>query len=220
MRPRIRSPFAGKPRTIELKDKNGNLTGYRIFASHIGPIRAQIADNAANIASLGLLGVGLYHLSTQPFVSDLELAAALLIPIAAWPIFKLTCRRALRTTKIIDIRKDILRINGLGWTNYERHRIRGYALTPHRRADKEKEVNQVRAQRLGQKGRFRVWPKYFQESWHVYLEYGRQPIRIMDVYGHEEAQRIQRRLMGCDEEMDKHGSPSGGPSSNPEDIWE
>lgn len=217
---KTRSPFAGKPRTIELRDKNGNLTGFRIYARHIGPIRAQAADITAKLSALGLLVAGLHRLGAQPPGSDLELAVTLLVPLAAWPIFRIGWRWALRTTKVIEIREDVLRINGLfGWTPYNRHLIESYALVPHRRADKESEANQVRAQKLAQKGKFKVLPKYFQESWHVYFVYAGQPIRLMDVYGHEEAQRIQTRLRACDVFMDAQASPGSGPASDPEDDW-
>lgn len=217
---KTRSPFAGKPETVELKDKKGNRLGFRIFAGHIGPIRAQAADITAKLSSLGLLVAGLHRLSAQPPGSDLELAATLLAPLAAWPVFKILAHWALRTKKVVEVREDVLRINGpFGWRNFNRHLIQSFALATHRRADKECEVNHVRMQKLAQKGKFKVLPKYFQESWHVYFVYAGQPIQIMDVYGHEEAQRIQTRLRACDVFMDAQASPGSGPASDPEDDW-
>lgn len=220
MKPKTRSPFAGRPLTYELRDSRGRRTGFRIHAAHIGPVRAQIADVSAKLTSAGLCLLGFVKGSRLPPGAELEFAAMFMVPLIAWPLFGLAWRRVLRTTKVLEIRQDVFRINGLfGWTGYDRNLPHAFALLGHDRAENEAEQNDLKARRSAQKGRLRTFPKYFRQSRHVVFVYVGQRIDIADVYGLKDARALQTRLAACDAFMDALRGPGDGPASDPDEDW-
>lgn len=183
-RPRTRSPFRGKPMTWTLYNRDRSLRGFRVKLEYLTPLRAKIADGAAIASAIGaMVGVIQIAPALPPQNEGLVIVAAL-APAAAYPMIKFFYRRALRKSTLVEITRDLFRINGLfGWKTYDRNLPHRFALMQHDNAQEEWEDCEFAARKAAMKGKVLRETKYYQDSRHVVFDYVLQRIDVADVYG-------------------------------------
>lgn len=213
---KYRQIFAGYPATRELRAADGSLRGYRIDAVYLPPLLAKAADLAGYGTAIGL-AVGGYFLNKAMW-PDVPLLLIVTIggPLASYAVLGWLYRRLFHLTRTVEILRDEILVHRLfGTERYDRRVKHGFGRAQHDKADDEKERHWWDQRQNAQGGRP---TKYYQESWHIVLEYAHQRICLLSVLGQKPAEAIVNRLHGCDEAMDgKLGI--GGMTFDPRDAY-
>jgi hypothetical protein len=159
--------------------------------------------------------LGGINIVTQIYPDGLAEALLTLAGAAAsHPVIKLGWRWLVRKTTVIEVRKDVIRINGLlGWKTYDRNLPHQFALQPHDRAQKEAEKNALLERKAEMAGKLKPRPKYYQESVHLVLLLIGQRIDIAAVFGPKDANAIRARLSACDGVLDGLRGTGEGPAA-------
>lgn len=215
----IISPFQGEPRTEEFTDKSGN-TEFRVTPQYLTPLRVKLAEFLAVISTLGFLGGGFCILSATPNPAGWLFWAALLGPLAAYPLLNGYWRRTLRKQTHIVMTIDQFKfLSWKGWQCYDRKLRHKFVLLLHDKTQAEKDEHDLEI-REGQMRREVIAPKrYYADSFHLSFEYLGQRNDVLTVYGNKEALAILARFKACDERLNQLGSIGDGIALKPEDQW-
>lgn len=219
MQKHFKNPLAGRPRTVEIKGRNGKPQ-FRIVARELTPFRARMADGVSTVlAVVLLLGciLAFFNAARAGLTEAVMLVGVVLI---GERVLKQTLRAALRGKTEIVMTTDTIRVRGwLVWRNYNRLLEHRFALHVHDHAEEETRDLDYEARKASVKGQVVRQTPYYMASFHVVLVYAGQRADLLTVYGQKEAAAIVARLQYCDRLLNEAIAMSGGISKRPEDDW-
>lgn len=201
------------------------------------PARAKVADFLAAVCGLGQFVLGLTHmpvlglfigllimkLGMQTIPEDSVLAVALGGPLLLYPVYKGVFRWTLRKETKLMFTPTLFRVKDKlfwRWSNYDRQVDHSFGLYEHRKKRDELDNYEYRSQLAQRDGKVIRKRLYYNDSYHLCLDYMGQLNKFMTIYGLEEADQVHRRMKQCDEEMDVALNKGRVTPRSPQQQWQ
>lgn len=219
MLPRARSPFAGKPATRQIADRNGG-PGFAVRPRVLTPFRAMAADWIAGMGMAAGLAFSLASLGSVPHPDSEMLTAALVVPVVGGFVLHEALRFLFRKRVRLMFTLDQFSVKTLfGWKHYDRLLPHRFALLQHDWTQAEQEQHQYQAARAQMQGKVFRKHRWYGNSFHVSFDYLGQRNDLLTVYGPKEAMAIVTRLNACDSVLDALARRGQGTPLTPADEW-
>lgn len=216
---KIRSPFAGKPATRQVVDRNG-APAFDVQPRVLTPVRAMAASWLTGLGVVAGLGYGLAGVASAPNPDSGMLTAAFVVPVIGGFVLYGALRSLLRKRVRLVFTLERFSVKTLfGWKHYDRLLPHRFALLQHDWTQAEQEQKQFQAaqeQRQGKLIKQRLW---YGKSFHVSFDYVGQRNDVLTVYGPKEAMAIVTRLNACDNVLDALVRRGQGTPLTPADEW-
>lgn len=215
---RVRSPFAGKPVTRQVADRNGSPAFY-VQPRVLTPVRAMAANWLAGAGVVAGLAYGLSAVASTPNPDSGMLVAAATVPLAGGFVLYGALRSLLRKRVPMILTLEQFSVKSLfGWKHYDRLLPHRFALLQHdwTQAEQEQQDFRAAAQRRGKLVKKQRW---FGKSFHVSFDYVGQRNDVLTVFGPKEAMAIVTRLNACDSVLDALARRGQGTPLTPADEW-
>lgn len=208
---RVRSPFAGKPVTRQVADRNG-APAFDVQPRVLTPARAMAAHWLAGVGVVAGVGYGLANFASAPNPDSGMLTAALVVPVAGGFVLYEALRSLLRKRVRLVLTLEQFSVKTMfGWKHYDRLLPHRFALLQHDWAQAEQELAETR--KVVKK------PRWYTKSFHVSFDYLGQRNDVLTVYGPKEAMAIVTRLNACDSVLDALARRGQGTPLTPADEW-
>ena len=107
----------------------------------------------------------------------------------------------------------------VGWKTYDRQLPHKFLLLPHDHAQREREKHDLEVRKAQARGKIVAPRRYYQESFHVCLNYAGHRVDILTVFDRKDAAAVLARLQACDETVDVQVRNGNGGAFRPEDQW-
>ena len=212
-------PFRGKPVTKFRLDRAGDLT-VTVNARALHPFVLKLIRWTAVTGSALTLGIGCYGLAVNPYPTWGDAAAVPAITAFTYPALRYSLGYLLQFRTPVRITKDEVSFKRfLFWKTFERRHPHSFVLLRHDDTNAEKERIAFRNSKKPRKFWFLRRRTYYDDSYHVCLEYFGERQDIITVYGFKKAQKIHARLMACDDVVEGHAHGDGGVVLSPETDW-
>jgi len=215
----IRSPFAGKPKTVQTVDSNGAPL-FIVSPRVLTPFRAKAADILTPLAALAGTIYAVLQVFAMPDANVLHWLAALAGPSFVGVILNPGVRWLFRKRShiILGVNQVSLR-RRFGTKIYDRQLPHKFSLIEHDKALDEKDAHefQIMAAQTKRKAVRKV--RYYTESWHLSFDYLGQRNDLMTIFGRKSAQAVLARLKAIDEVLDSAASKGQGTPLSPQDEW-
>lgn len=206
----MKSPLDGRPPTLELIDKDGRLSAFRVRPRELTPLGAKLADAVSSILGLGLLVASVATLPDWRHPALPELAVAIGGAVAGIWCLRLIAREAFRVNTRIDLDLESIRVHRLrGWERYDRRIGHQFSLLPHDSAERERRRNDLATREAAANGHVVQKPVYYGDSFHVVLVYAGHRINLLTVYGRQQTEAIVARLQYCDQLLEQEAKRVG-----------
>jgi hypothetical protein len=216
---KVRSPFAGKPVTRQIADRNG-APAFDVQPCVLTPVRAIAASWLSGLGVVAGFGFGLVGLATAPNPDGGMLTAAIAVPVVGGFALYGALRVLLRKRSRLMLTLDQFSVETMfGWKHYDRLLPHRFALLQHDWAQAEQENAEFQAAQAQMRGKLIRKPRWYANSFHVSFDYIGQRNDILTVYGQKKAMAILTRLNACDNVLDALARRGQGTPLTPEDEW-
>ena len=216
---RIRSPFAGFPKTREVTQRSGEQC-YIITPKTLTPRRAMVADFLGGLT----VAVSLYYavkfvsLATNP--PGWALIGAFVLPLCALRLFQSFWRAALKKESHFEIDESVLTQRRFPVsTTYDRKLPHKITLLQHDLTEWEKETQDLAVRQAQSKGKIISKRRYYGESFHLSYEYLGHRNDLLTIFGRKDAIAVAARLKACDDVMNNQARMGDGIALGPEEQW-
>lgn len=199
MQKRIRHPLETKPRTVERADRNGRPV-FEITPRVMTPLRVKLAEGVGCITTIATILLGAVGLSAVPgLLGHLAFPVALILGAMTGPLQRIAWRHILKKKKQIVISADHFSVKTiLGWKHFDRHVEHGFVLYPHeQRTNELMRIEYRKAEAALNRQVYRP-VRCYSDSFHLVFEYLGQPIKIVDIFGEEDARKVMNRIIACE----------------------
>lgn len=215
------SPFDGFPTTYEKHDGEGQFVSATVVVSAIGPSGKFSANKLRWIVGAAFASGSAVALFNAPEFDPAELLLPPLYFLSGTVAGHFGLAQLLKSRKRFRFTRDTFAARGVGgrWTVYDRHQPHRFVLREHSWAKYEERWIEFFRARASAKGRGTLMRPYFGESYHLCIEFGRQPIKLATIYGKTKADRALGRFVALDEAFDATVIGRSGIASKPEDQW-
>jgi hypothetical protein len=219
MNQKVRSPFAGKPATWQVTDRNG-LPAFHVEPRVLTPFRAMAVSSLSNLGTLAGIGYGLLTAAGADNPDGGMLVAAIAVPVAGGLMLRQMLDSLLRKRVRIMLTLERFSVRTLfGWKHYDRELPHRFALVPHDSTQAERDEEEFRMQQAQITRKPIRKQRWYADSFHVSFDYLGQRNDIMTVYGQKEAVAIATRLKACDDVLDALARRGQGTPLTPTDEW-
>jgi hypothetical protein len=209
------SLFEGEPRTVCRQDELRR----QVIDVHIRELTPENVKQAENLATLAMI-IGLIGL----FIMAMEQPVLFLPGFPAIAIGGMALQRhlyqALRVdTRVIFTPTEFKVLRRGRWDVYDRHLKHSFVMLKHDESRKEREEQECQARAAQAKGEYRPPRRYYDDSYHMVLEYFGQRHDIATVFDEKRARAVIARLQACDAMMDRHINMGESHVLSPEEEW-
>jgi hypothetical protein len=219
MTEKLHSPFAGKPATRQVTDRNG-APAFDVQPRVLTPVRAMAANWLTGIGVVAGLGFGLVGVASAPNPDSGMLTAALVVPVVGGFVLYGALRSVLRKRFHLIFTLEQFSVKGLfGWKHYDRLLPHRFALLQHDWAQAEQEQAEFQAAQAQMQRKVIRRARWYANSFHVSFDYVGQRNDVLTVYGQKEAMAIVTRLNACDNVLDALVRRGQGTPLAPEQEW-
>jgi hypothetical protein len=213
------SPFAGKPATRQVADRNG-APGFDVQPRVLTPVRAMAASWLTGLGVVAGLGYGLVGVASAPNADSGMLTAAITVPVVGGFMLYGALRSLLRKHVRMVLTLEQFSVKTLfGWKHYDRLLPHRFALLQHDWAQLEQEHQEFHAAQAQMRGKLIKKRYWYARSFHVSFDYVGQRNDVLTVYGPKEAMAIVTRLNACDNVLDALARRGQGTPLTPQDEW-
>jgi hypothetical protein len=219
MTQKTRSPFAGKPATWQVTDRNGN-PAFRIEPRVLTPLRHSLVRLVGGLGTLGLFGLSLASLAGANNPDSSAVIASLAVPAVGGIALHQMLGAIFRKRVEIMMTLEQFSVRTLfGWKRYDRLLPHRFAVLPHDWTQAEHDGQEYRMQRAQLQKQPMKKQRLYSNSFHISFDYLGQRNDVVTVYGQKEAVAIAMRLKACDEVLDALARRGQGTPLSPEDEW-
>jgi hypothetical protein len=216
---RIRSPFAGRPATRQVFDRNG-APAFDVQPRVLTPVRAMAASWLTGLGVIAALGNNLSDVANTPNPDSGMLTAAIVVPVVGGFVLYGALRSLLRKRVRLMLTLEQFSVKSLfGWKHYDRLLPHRFALLQHDWTQAEQEQQEFRAAVAQKQGKLIRKRRWFGKSFHVSFDYVGQRNDVLTVFGQKEAMAIVTRLNACDSVLDALAHRGQGTPLTPADEW-
>jgi hypothetical protein len=215
----MRSPFAGKPATWQVADRNGN-PAFRIEPRILTPLRVSMVRFLSGAGTLGMFAMSLASLAGTNNPDGNGVIAAFVVPVVGGIVLHQVLGALFRKRVQIMMTLEKFSVRGLfGWKHYDRLLPHRFALLPHDWQQAERDQDEYRMQQAQLQKQPMKKNRLYANSFHISFDYLGQRNDLMTVYGQKEAVAIAMRLKACDDVLDALTRRGQGTPLAPEDEW-
>lgn len=211
--------FYGRPRTRPYFTRKGGA-GYKVHPRELTPLRAKIADMLGTVSAIALAIGSCFYLNEigeeNGWVWLVAIIGAMVaIPVLQWFWCVLLKRRIPMSLDGKRFKRHWL----FTWGVHETPAIGGFALAPHRKAQKEAARHEDEKSRAAMRGEVMRAKPYYQDSGVLSVMYHGEYRKVTPIYPLEKAQRTEERMQAVHQKIMQHGvtrsfDPYGG-----DDEW-
>jgi len=213
------SPFAGKPVTRQVADRNG-APAFDVQPRVLTPVRAMAASWLTGLGVAAGLGFGLAGVANAPNADGGMLTAALAVPVVGGFVLYGALRSLFRKRVRVMLTLEQFSVKSLfGWKHYDRLLPHRFALLQHDWAQAEHEQAEFQAAQAQMQRKVIRPARWYARSFHVSFDYVGQRNDVLTVYGQKEAMAIVTRLNACDNVLDALARRGQGTPLTPQDEW-
>jgi hypothetical protein len=219
MKQKIRCPFAGKPATWQVAERDGS-PAFHVRPRVLTPVRAYTASVLTQLGVVAGLGYGLFALASAPNPDEGMLTAALAVPVVGGLVLHRALLSLFRKPVWMKLTAEHFSVKTLfGWKNYDRQLPHRFALVAHDWTQAERDQAEYQAAQAQLQKRVIRKQRWFANSFHLSFDYLGQRNDIVTIYGQKEAAAIATRLKACDDVLDAFARRGHGTPLAPEDEW-
>ena len=219
MAQKIRSPFAGKPATWQVTDRNG-MPAFRVEPRVLTPARAMAVSFLSQLGGLAALGFGLAGVVGADNPTPDMLATAIIVPAIGYAALRQVLGTLFRKRVRLMLTLDKFSVRGLfGWKHYDRELPHRFALVQHDWTQAERDEEDYRTAQAQLKKQAVRKQRWYANSFHVSFDYLGQRNDIVTVFGQQEATALVARLKACDDVLDALARRGQGTPLSPEEDW-
>ena len=219
MKMTVRSPFAGKPATWQVNDRNGNPS-FHVEPRILTPFRAMAVSFLSTVGTIAGIGYGLLSVANADNPDAGMLATAIIVPLIGGVLLRQTLNSLFRKRVRLMLTAQRFSVRTFfGWKHYDRELPHRFALLPHDWLQAEQASNEYRMQQAQLARKPLRKQRWYADSFHVSFDYLGQRNDIMTVYGPKEAVAIATRLKACDDVLDAFARRGQGTPLTPADEW-
>lgn len=216
---KIRSPFAGKPFTRQIADRNG-APAFDVQPRVLTPVRAMAASWLTGLGVVAGLGYSFAGVASAPIPDSGMLTAAFVVPVVGGFVLYGALRSLLRKRVRVMMTLEQFSVKTLfGWKHYDRLLPHRFALLQHDWTQAEQEQQEFRAALAQRQGKLIKKQRWFAKSFHVSFDYLGQRNDVLTVFGQKDAVAIVTRLNACDSVLDAIAHRGQGTPLAPADEW-
>lgn len=216
---KVRSPFAGKPATRQIADRNG-APAFAVQPRVLTPVRAMAASWLTGLGVIAAIGYGLAGVASSPNPDSGMLTAAFVVPLVGGFVLYRALRALFRKRVRLMFTLERFSVKTLfGWRHYDRLLPHRFALLQHDWTQAEQEQQEFQAAKAQRKGKLIKKQRWFGKSFHVSFDYLGQRNDVLTVFGQKEAMAIVTRLNACDNVLDALARRGQGTPLTPADEW-
>ena len=215
----VRSPFAGKPATRQVADRNG-APAFDVQPRVLTPVRAMTAHWLTGLGVVAGVGYGLAGIASAPNPDSGMLTAAMVVLVVGGFVLYGALRSLLRRRVRLMLSLEQFSVKTLlGWKHYDRLLPHRFALLQHDWTQAEQENVEFQAAQAQMRGKLIRKQRWFAKSFHVSFDYLGQRNDLLTIYGPKEAMAIVTRLNACDNVLDALARRGQGTPLTPADEW-
>ncbi len=214
----INSPFRGKPRTTSSKTADGKPI-YKVKAETLSPFRAKVADKITPFLYGFFLCSALYlAVMHMPKATGWHYAGLAVVAISSWFPIKYGLYALFKRQLHVTFTKDTIKVRRFVFPKkYDRNQQHTFYITPHPKKDQEERLLTHKEKERETHWHTRPYKRYYGDSYILKLDYMGQPIPLISIYRHKDAEIVPPRLNLCDRLLD-NGS-DGGQILSPDQDW-
>jgi len=215
----LKQLFKGQPRTAFSVNKTGEPSAV-VTISELSPFRAKLADGVAKALTWAGLGFTLFETMQLTGADWKDWLAAILIPVAFYPLTRWSMRSTFKTNTIVRFDKDTFRIGHWPFgQKFDRQLQHSFKLLPHDKREEAKEKHQLKAMRQRNRGQFAEPEEYYSKSFNLIFEFLGERIDITEIWGEREAARALERLNTIDNVINTETGSGAGYALSPDREW-
>jgi hypothetical protein len=216
---RVRSPFAGRPATRQVFDRNG-APAFDVQPRVLTPVRAMAASWLTGLGVIAGLGNNLADVANTPNPDTGMLTAALVVPLVGGFVLYGALRSLLRRRIRLMLTLEQFSVKTLfGWKHYDRLLPHRFALLQHDWTQAEQEQAELQAAQAQMQRKVVRRARWYANSFHLSFDYLGQRNDVLTVYGPKEAMAIVTRLNACDNVLDALARRGQETPLTPADEW-
>ncbi|MGQ4878895.1 hypothetical protein ACOJCM_10040 [Billgrantia sp. LNSP4103-1] len=187
-----------------------------VYIQELTPESVKHAENLAGLVML-ISVIGLFITMTEQPILYFPGFPAILI---GGGILQRFLYQALRTeTRVLFTPTEFKVLRRGRWDVYDRHLKHSFVMLKHDEARQEREKQECQARAAQAKGQYSTPRRYYDDSFHMVLEYFGQRHDIATVFDEKRARAVIARLQACDSMMDSHIRMGDSHTLSPEEEW-
>jgi hypothetical protein len=220
---RVVSAFDGFPATKILKSPQGGVAGAVVAPVVLTPLRARCADLLALAGIFPLIALSLSLVALMSEGAPYLWVLAVALPMMSGVLMQMGYRRLFRKRTVLMFTPEnfVVRHGSGKAAVYDREEPHRFRLdNRHEKARREAERHEIMQARAQMKGRVVRGTKYHRETFHLVLDYGNQPHKLMEIMGQEQAMLVLGRVKAVDELMEKAAAMGDALTTGPRTEWD
>lgn len=209
------SLFEGEPLTLSWQDDfQRQMIEVRI--QEMTPERVKHAELLVMLFFIVSI-IGLFKIAIA--VPNVIAPGFLAVLVGCWAFHRYLHEALRKETRVVFSPTEFKVLRSGHWDVYDRHLKHSFVMLKHDKARKEREEQECNARAAQAKGKYHPPRRYYDDSYHMVLEYFGQRHDITTVFDEKRARAVIARLQTCDSMMDRHINMGESHALNPKEEW-